>query len=164
METRTQHGYLLLADISGYTSYVAGTELEHAQEILSELLETIIARLTSAMTLSKLEGDAVFCYVPETKLARGETLIELIENTYMAFRDKLENMRRNTTCTCNACRAIPSLDLKFIAHHGDFIVQKVANINELVGSDVNLIHRLLKNRVSEETGWRAYAMFTEACL
>jgi hypothetical protein len=26
----TQHGYLLLADISGYTSFVAATELEHA--------------------------------------------------------------------------------------------------------------------------------------
>ncbi len=34
----TQHGYLLLADISGYTSYVATTELTHSQEILTELL------------------------------------------------------------------------------------------------------------------------------
>ena len=29
----TQHGHLLLADISGYTSYVASTELTHSQEI-----------------------------------------------------------------------------------------------------------------------------------
>lgn len=40
----TQHGYLLLADISSYTSFVAGTELEHAQDILSELLEAIITK------------------------------------------------------------------------------------------------------------------------
>ena len=40
----TQHGYLLLADISGYTSFVAGTELEYSQDILSELLEVIIGR------------------------------------------------------------------------------------------------------------------------
>ena len=34
----------------------------------------------------------------------------------------------------------------------------------MVGSDVNLIHRLLKNHVAEATNWRAYIMFTESCL
>jgi uncharacterized protein YndB with AHSA1/START domain len=164
MSTLTQHGYLVLADISGYTSFVAATELEHAHEILTELLELILGRMTPTLTLSKLEGDAVFAYVPEAKLRRGETLLELIEATYVAFRDRREAVRRRTTCECNACRSIPSLDLKFIAHHGDYIVQSVSGINELVGSDVNLIHRLLKNHVSEATGWRAYALFTEAAL
>src|SRR6185436_5021763 len=141
METKTQHGYLVLADISGFTSYVAGTELEHANEILTELLELIIARFTPTLTLSKLEGDAVFAYAPEARFSRGEELVELIEATYIAFRDLVENMRRRTTCQCNACRAIPTLDLKFLTHHGDYIVQHVAGIKELVGSDVNLVHR-----------------------
>ena len=161
---KTQHGYLVLADISGYTSFVAATELEHAHEILTELLELILGRMTPTLTLSKLEGDAVFAYAPESKIPRGETLFELIEAIYVAFRDRRKGMRRRTTCECNACRNIPSLDLKFIAHHGDYIVQTVSGINELVGSDVNLIHRLLKNHVSEATGWRAYALFTEAGL
>lgn len=46
----TQHGHLLLADISGYTSYVASTELTHSREILTELLETIIEKFKSLMT------------------------------------------------------------------------------------------------------------------
>jgi hypothetical protein len=87
-----------------------------------------------------------------------------MEAVYVAFRDRQVSMRRATTCTCNACQNIPSLDLKFIAHHGDYIVQKVASIRELVGSDVNLIHRLSKNHVCESTGWRAYMMLTEKCL
>ncbi len=157
---RTQHGYLLIADISGYTSFVADTELEHAHEILTELLELLVTRLTAVMTLSKLEGDAVFVFAPESKISRGETVLELIESTYVAFRDRREAVRRRTTCVCNACRAIPTLDLKFIAHHGDYIAQSVSGIHELVGSDVNLVHRLLKNHVGEKTGWRAYALFT----
>jgi hypothetical protein len=44
MSTNTQHGYLVIADISGYTSFVAKTELEHSQEILSELLELLVSR------------------------------------------------------------------------------------------------------------------------
>jgi len=164
MTTLTQHGYLVIADISGYTSFVAKTELEHSHEILSELLELMVEKFQPLMTISKLEGDAVFAYAPETLFARGDTLIEFIESMYVAFRDKQVSMKRKTTCTCNACRNIPTLDLKFFAHHGDYILQTVANIRELVGSDVNLIHRLTKNHISESTGWRAYMMLTEQCL
>ena len=164
MESKTQHGYLFLADISGYTSYLAGTELDHAHEILADLLETIVERLKTVLTIVKLEGDAVFAHAPRHKVPRGETLLELIEATYVAFRDRREAARRRTTCACNACRNILSLDLKFLVHHGDYIVQEVSGIQELVGSDVNLVHRLLKNHVGEATDWRAYALFTEASL
>jgi hypothetical protein len=34
----------------------------------------------------------------------------------------------------------------------------------MVGMDVNLVHRLLKNHVTESTGWRAYMLITEKCL
>jgi len=160
----TQHGTLLLADISGYTSFVAATELEHSQDILSELLELIVNRLTPPLTLSKLEGDAVFAYTPDTKGTQGASLLDLIESTYVAFRNRQENMHRATSCTCNACRAIPTLDLKFFTHYGDFFVQKISGREELVGSDVNLIHRLMKNHITEATGWKAYALFTQKSL
>src|SRR5512141_1145113 len=106
MDTKTQHGYLILADISGYSSFVARSELEHAHDILSELLELVLKRLTTIFTLSKLEGDAIFAHAPEERLARGETLLELIETTYAAFKDQQEAVRRRTTCQCNACRNI----------------------------------------------------------
>lgn len=164
MSITTQHGYLLLADISGYTSFVAGTELDHSHEILSDLLETICMRIEKLLTIHKLEGDAVFAFAPEGVIARGETILELVESTYMAFRDRQADIKRATTCTCKACQNIPSLDLKFILHHGDYILQQVRGIREMVGSDVNLVHRLSKNHVTEATGWRAYLMLTEACL
>lgn len=160
----TSQGYLLLADISGYTSYLAGVELDHAHAVLTELLETIVGSLQPLLTLSKLEGDAVFAYVDSRTIARGELVFELVETTYAAFRDRVEGVRRRTTCTCNACRAIPSLDLKFILHHGEYMVQNIAGIHELVGSDVNLVHRLLKNHVGEATGWRAYSLITQPAL
>jgi len=124
----------------------------------------LVEQFKPLMTISKLEGDAVFAYVDENKVSRGDTMIEFMETVYVAFRDRQISMRRKTTCTCAACQNIPTLDLKFIAHHGDYIIQNVANIRELVGSDVNLIHRLTKNHISESTGWRAYMMFTERCL
>ena len=34
----------------------------------------------------------------------------------------------------------------------------------MVGSDVNLVHRLSKNHTTEATGWRAYVLLTAKCL
>ncbi len=161
MDAKTQHGYLVIADISGFTSYLAKVELEHAHEILTDLLETIVKKFKVLLTISKLEGDAVFAYVPEEITPSGESILELVENTYVAFRRQRETSRRNTTCTCKACMSIPTLDLKFFVHHGDFIVQEVSGIRELVGSDVNMIHRLMKNHILDNTGWNAYILFTQ---
>ena len=164
MERKPQTGFLVLADISGYTSFVAQTEIEHADMALSFLLETIIEKLSSLLTISKLEGDAVFAYIEESKLQEARSLLELIDQTYLAFRDKALALYRGATCPCRACRALPTLDLKFMVHHGDFIIQQVAGIRDLLGTDVNLIHRLAKNSVAESTGWKGYALFTNQGL
>jgi hypothetical protein len=52
MGRKTQTGYLLLADISGYTSFVGSTEIEHAHIALSFLLETIVEKLSACLTIS----------------------------------------------------------------------------------------------------------------
>ena len=164
MERKTQTGYLMLADITGYTSFVAQTEIEHADIALSFLLETIVEELGRLLTISKLEGDAVFAYVEESKLQEGKSLLELIDRTYLAFRDRAETLYRGSTCPCRACQALPTLDLKLMVHHGDFLVQQVAGIRDLLGTAVNLIHRLAKNHVSESTGWKGYALFTDPVM
>ena len=61
--------YLLLADISGYTGFMAGVEREHgadfsagvpaAYSVLGALLDSVIVGLGPAIALVKLEGDAV---------------------------------------------------------------------------------------------------------
>jgi hypothetical protein len=70
----------------------------------------------------------------------------------------------NTTCTCNACRNLPNLDLKFFVHFGSYMTQKFGNYIELVGNDVNLVHRLAKNHIKEKTGFKAYAAFTQSVM
>ncbi len=160
----TKHGYLVITDISGYTSYLASVELEHAQEILTDLLEIIVDNFKKMMTISKLEGDAIFANIDEENLARPESLLELIEDTYFAFRRRRESSKRSTTCTCKACQGMPALELKFFVHYGDYMLQNISGIRELLGSDVNLVHRLTKNHISENTGWKAYALFTETAL
>ena len=57
-----EQGYLVIADITGYTAYLSDSELEHAQDSLSSLLNLLIDHTTTPLTLSRLEGDAVISY------------------------------------------------------------------------------------------------------
>jgi hypothetical protein len=68
------------------------------------------------------------------------------------------------TCTCHACSQKDSLDLKFVVHHGDYFVQAVGTHVEVLGPDVNIAHRLLKNSASHHVGSAAYALFTETAV
>lgn len=157
----TQQGYLLISDISGYTSFLTQAELEHAQEILESLFDALLANLKAPLTISKMEGDAIFAYAPAGSFLRGQTLLETIENAYCVFAQTLEAMHHNTTCTCKACQLIPTLDLKFVVHYGTFILSKR---QELSGPDVILVHRLLKNEIIATSGIKAYAFFTAATI
>jgi uncharacterized protein YndB with AHSA1/START domain len=154
---------LVIADITGYTGYLAGVELDHAQDILADLVSTVVGSLRPSFRLAKLEGDAAFCYVVAPAI-EGSLLQDTIEATYYAFRRRLRDIGAASRCECNACVRIPDLDLKAVVHHGQVIRQRIAGREELLGADVILVHRLLKNDVAEATGIGAYALYTQACL
>jgi uncharacterized protein YndB with AHSA1/START domain len=161
---QTNEGFLFIADITGYTRYLSGSELDHAQESLTALLNLLIEHTKPPLILSHLAGDAVFSYGLNADFVHGQTFVELIEDIYVAFRRAVELMVMNTTCACNACRNLALLDLKFFLHYGLFGIQELGGRHELVGSDVILLHRLLKNRVVAETGNAAYTLYTEAAI
>ena len=158
-----QEGFLLLADITGYTAYLQDTELEHAQDVLADLLETIIAGIEPPFEVSKLEGDAVFAHMPVADVD-SPMLFDVVEATYFAFRRRLRDVVHATTCDCNACVLIPSLDLKFFVHSGSYVVRRIARTEELTGVDVVLVHRLLKSTARDVVGNDAYAVLTSSAL
>jgi uncharacterized protein YndB with AHSA1/START domain len=155
------HGCLVLSDISGYTEYLGGVELQHSHDILADLLGVVAGQLSGPLELAKLEGDAVFCF--DRGELDGETLVTAIASCYLEFARRQRTISVATSCECNACRRIPELDLKFLAHRGSFVEHDVAGRHELVGSDVVLAHRLLKNSITERTGVNGYAFLTDAC-
>jgi uncharacterized protein YndB with AHSA1/START domain len=162
--SKTHKGYLLVADITGYTRYLTESELEHAQETLTALLELLVENTRPPLVISRLEGDAVISYGLGEDIFQGQSLIEMIEDTYVTFRKALDRLVLNNTCGCNACANIGSLDLKFFIHFGTFGIQRISDHDELVGTDINLLHRLLKNNVTEEIGYQAYALYTNAAF
>ena len=163
MLPKAERACFLIADISGYTSYLAGVELDHAQDIIADLMDTVVRCLRPPFKLAKFEGDAAFFCAPGDRFD-SSLIQDAIEAAYFAFRRRLRNIERATSCECKACHGMQQLDLKFVGHHGEFIKQRMAGRDELAGRDVILVHRLLKNAVKERLGDHAYVLFSDACI
>lgn len=171
------HGALMLADIGGYTAFLGAVATAHqddafaggtvppAYAMISHLLDGIVERLVPPFTLSKLEGDAVFVYREEgPEMPRGDAVLDRIEACYADFRRRLDEAHGIWSCRCDACARIDSLDLKFVVHAGAFVTHAVAGSLELVGSEVVMVHRLLKTSAAAVVGHGAYALLTEAAV
>ena len=156
-----ERGCLMFADITGYTKYLGGTELTHAQDVVADLIETIVGTVEPRFHLSKLEGDAAFCYAPEAEVTPS-MMMDTVEATYFAFQRRVRDIALATSCPCDACIRIPTLDLKFFLHEGEYVVRHIARSEELTGFDVILLHRLTKGSAGEKVSNQAYAVYTKA--
>lgn len=95
MASTPETGFLVIADLTGYTEYLSRSELEHAPAIAGDLLEAIVGHLEP---------------------------------------------------------------------HGSFVRSRIAGRDELAGSDVILVHRLLKGVIAAEARRNGFALFTAAAV
>ena len=163
MASTPETGFLVIADLTGYTAYLAQSELEHAPTIAGDLLETVVGRLDPPFRLAKFEGDAAFLSVEDGR-ADGSLLLDAVEASYLAFRRRLRSIDQATTCDCNSCALAPKLDLKLFVHHGSYVRTTIAGRDELAGSDVIVVHRLLKGTTAEASRANGFALFTAAAI
>lgn len=174
-QSSRRRGALLLADISGYTGFLQGVADAHrdliieadepppAYALLSHLLDTMVSSIVPPFRLAKLEGDAIFA-VEDEPMPHGEAVIECLRACYTAFRERLGAAGSQWTCACAACARIGDLDLKFVLHYGGYVAQSIAGHEELLGPEVNVVHRLLKNHARELVGQVPYALVTDATV
>ncbi|MCI0693687.1 DUF2652 domain-containing protein [candidate division KSB1 bacterium] len=159
MKTGEKVGTLLIPDISGFTEFVSGVELLHSQHIIAELLEIIIDANNLRFEVSEIEGDAILFYRlgPPPSL---QILKEQAETFYLKFHQYLRQIKRDTICKCGACQNVGALTLKVIAHFGEMSLTKIKNRVKLIGKDVIVAHRLMKNHVPNSE----YLLISQALL
>jgi hypothetical protein len=143
-------GLLLIADIGGYTAYMSThrMSLAHAQVNTSRLLERVIDAVPG-LELIEIEGDAAFLYRQTDAEHREDLVDEVVRSAaamHRAFHLEREYVAKNL-CPCAGCKEAADLTLKFVAHVGEVATQTIRHRLKLVGIDVILVHRLLKNPV-----------------
>ena len=95
----------VIADIFGYTHFVSGVELDHAQDIIADIMDTLVRALRPPFRLAKFEGDAAFVYALTDKVD-GALMQDSIEQAYLrsangsaaSSRPALASARRAAGC------------------------------------------------------------------
>jgi hypothetical protein len=145
----TRPALLVIADIGGYTAFMKlhRTSLAHAQDIVARLLEAVIDA-APGLTLLEIEGDAAFFYTwPRDQSASAQLAADAVVAMHRAFHTCQEGIKALNRCSCQGCAQGKELRVKFVAHLGEVAVQRVKRVSKLVGLDVILVHRMLKNTV-----------------
>jgi hypothetical protein len=141
---------LMIADIGGYTEYMRShrMSLAHAEVNTARLLEKVIDAARD-FDLIEIEGDAAFLSRQADTLDRDATLAatkEAAVSMHRAFHLERQYVATNM-CPCGFCAQADNLKLKFVAHIGEVATQIIKQRRTLVGIEVILVHRLLKNSV-----------------
>src|SRR5215207_11460889 len=148
---------LLIADIGGYTEYMRAhrMSLAHAEVNTARLLEAVIDA-AGDFELIEIEGDAAFLSRPAADETTIAAMTESIVGMHRAFHSERRYVAANL-CPCDGCEQTDRLKLKFVAHVGEVATQTIRDRRKLVGIDVILVHRLLKNPVQAPE----YVLFSE---
>jgi class 3 adenylate cyclase len=153
---------VVVIDISGYTQFIKlhRVAIIHAETVISELLEAVIAAASLPLRLNKIEGDAALFYARTDERTGGSgALVAQLQAFFDVFnRRELELVSECRVCVCDACSQANQLRLKIIAHHGDVVFKQVQNQLEIAGETVVIAHRLLKNTVPGDE----YLLVTES--
>ena len=142
----TQPALLFIPDISGFTKFVNETGIQTSRNLIADLLEIIIEANILDMSLSEIQGDAVLFY----RLGEPPSVQEVInqcKQIFLDFQNYLKIVERDRGSELGASLSDSNLTLKVIVHYGQVSVTYIREHIKLMGRDVIIAHRLMKNDV-----------------
>ncbi|MGB0133310.1 DUF2652 domain-containing protein [Dokdonella sp.] len=162
---RICQAFLVVIDISGYTRFITRRtlSLQHAEQIISDLIGVVVDESRHPLILNKLEGDAALMYAEiEADSAQSRAdLMAQVRSFFPAFRQRvLELSKMRDNCSCDACTNITALGLKAFVHCGEILLKQFRQFEELAGEPVILLHRLMKNSVQGSE----YVLMSDAAM
>jgi Protein of unknown function (DUF2652) len=160
--TQVQKVFLVLLDISGYTRFIKlhKISLIHAERIIDELLERVIAEAHPPLVLQELEGDAVYFYaISDGTREMAREVITQVKRGLAAFKEReAELISEYSICLREACQTVGRLAMKAVLHHGRRSLRRSGSSPRFPGEDVILAHHLLKAPIER----REYVLVTES--
>lgn len=155
----TQPALLLIPDISGFTRFIEEANHPQAPHLVADLLEILIEANCLDLQVAEIQGDAILFY----RLGPAPSVAELVTQCRRIFLDFLNYLQlvvRDTDSELAAALHAAGLTIKIIGHYGRVSVADIREFRKLLGRDVIVAHRLLKNNVAGSE----YVLLTEGYL
>ena len=150
---------LCIPDISGFTRFMAENDIEFTRKIIPPLIRTIINSNKLKMSVGEIEGDAVFFYRFGTLPTLNELVMQCHE-FYTSFNAQLFSLLEEYGDDFQKRISSNKLSLKVVLHAANIFSTQIEGITKLIGEDMVLVHKLLKNSVPE----MEYMLLTDKLL
>jgi hypothetical protein len=161
MNTSTEKvpALICIPDITGFTRFMVENEIEFSKQIIPPLLRDIVSSNTLNFEVGEIEGDAVVFYRFGT-LPTLKELVDQCKSFYFNFNEQLKSLMDKYADNFQKNVSSDRLSLKIIIHAAEMASLPIAGKTKLIGEDVVLIHKLLKNSVTSPD----YILITEKLL
>ena len=151
---------ICIPDISGFTQFMSEVDFEWSSKIIPSLLNRIIYSNEIGLKVSEIEGDAVL-FFRKGSLPSIKTLVDQCKIFYTDFYHQIDLLIAENSHKFDTGIIPKVLGLKIILHYGEDVgAAQVGSNIKLIGEDVVVAHRLLKNSIKTNE----YLMMSEALL
>jgi hypothetical protein len=136
--------FLYIPDISGFTKFINDTNLHESKKYIHDLLEVILDSNILNLKVAEIAGDAIVFYSTGTppNLTKLESQTK---KTFLDFQKALKKIEGENEFV----NELHDLSLKIIVHYGDVATTEIKGVTKLIGSDLILAYRILKNNIKE---------------
>jgi hypothetical protein len=135
-----------IPDLTGFTKFMTTADSDFAHQVISKILNKLIATNILDMKVAEVEGDAIFFY-RTGRLPAISKVAKQCKLLFQAFNNVVDSYAQTEPENFQKYLAKNQLGLKIIIHHGETTITKINGKIKLLGEDVILAHKLLKNSV-----------------
>lgn len=141
--------FFCIPDITGFTKFITSTDNgEFANRVITRVLNEVAAANILEMSIAEIEGDAIFFY-KTGRLPSVKKVAKQCQLIYDSFNQTIAGFQHSDTELYLSHLSKNQLGIKIVIHHGHISLADINGHIKLMGEDVILVHKLLKNSIEE---------------
>lgn len=151
--------FFCVPDITGFTKFISNADISFSKDFIAGLLRRLISANILKMNVGEIEGDAIFFY-RTGRLPSIKQVSKQCQQLFQTFYSFIDQVEKDDPENYAKHLADGQLGLKIIIHFGHISSANIKGRTKLIGEDVIITHKLLKNSIQEYE----YILLTENYL
>ena len=154
-----QGAFFCVPDITGFTKFIATSDLSFSSSFIPGLLRRLVNANIINLNVGEIEGDAIFFY-RTGRLPSVSMVAKQCSRLFQTFHNYLKSVEKDDPENFARHLADGQMGLKIIIHYGEIMAANIKGRTKLIGQNVIIAHKLLKNGIKEGE----YILMTEDYL
>ena len=147
ISVEVQSATIVIPDITGFTRFMSDIDLKISKRVIPALLNKIIYTNQVGLKVSEIEGDAVLFYKTGPPVD-AQQMAKQCQRFYLDFYQQLKSLKYELRNKPESNKIPRMLGLKIIVLYGEVGMSRIGKRIKLIGEDVIIAHRLLKNDIT----------------